>query len=203
MVKQINVCLILINWSEFLIKKFNYFWEDYLAMVLEKLKYIKGVVLDVDGVLTDGAIQVNEQGHQMRTFFVKDGYAIQLAQKMGVPIWIISGGKSAGVRSRLETLGVEEVHLGISNKMELLGKLMLKYEINASELLYMGDDMPDLEVMQQVGFAACPNDAIEEIKQISHYMSPKNGGRGAVRDVLEKLLKLQGKWFVTSEIKSV
>jgi len=172
-------------------------------MILEKLKYIKGVVLDVDGVLTDGSIQVNEQGHQIRTFFVKDGYVIQLAQKKGIPVWVISGGNSVGVRSRLETLGVKEVHLGISNKLELLDQLLQKYQINSSELLYMGDDIPDLQVMQQVGFAACPNDAVEEIKQVSHYMSPKNGGRGAVRDVLEKLLKLQGKWLNESQIKSV
>lgn len=172
-------------------------------MILENLTHIKGVVLDVDGVLTDGSIHVNEEGQQLRTFFVKDGYAIQLAEKMGVPIWVISGGNSAGVRSRLETLGVKEIHLGISNKMELLQKLLLKHHVKAAELLFIGDDMPDIEVMKAVGFAACPNDAAEEIKQISHYMSPKNGGRGAVRDVLEKLLKLQGKWYVESQIKSV
>ena len=172
-------------------------------MVLKKFAGIKAVVLDVDGVLTDGKLLVTENGEQLRSFFVKDGYAMQLAVKMGLHIWVISGGKSEGVRKRLEGLGITEIHLGVNNKMEILKQLQAKYELNHFDLMYVGDDMPDYEVMQAVGLAVCPNDAVEDIKTISHYMSPKNGGEGVVRDVLEKILKLKGKWGVQTEIKSV
>lgn len=172
-------------------------------MVIKKFSAIKAVVLDVDGVLTDGKLLVTEAGEQLRTFFVKDGYAMQLAVKMGLQIWVISGGTSNGVQKRLQGLGITEIHLGVKNKMEVLNQLLEKYQLNLHDLMYVGDDMPDYEVMQVVGLAVCPNDAVEDIKTISHYMSPKNGGEGVVRDVLEKILKLQGKWGVQTEIKSV
>ncbi|WP_156306191.1 KdsC family phosphatase [Sphingobacterium endophyticum] len=172
-------------------------------MVIKKFSAIKAVVLDVDGVLTDGKLLFTEAGEQLRTFFVKDGYAMQLAVKMGLQIWVISGGKSIGVQKRLLGLGITEIHLGVKNKMQVLSQLLLKYQLNLHDLMYVGDDMPDYEVMQVVGLAVCPNDAVEDIKSISHYMSPKNGGEGVVRDVLEKILKLQGKWGVQTEIKSV
>lgn len=172
-------------------------------MVIKKFSAIKAVVLDVDGVLTDGKLLVTETGEQLRTFFVKDGYAMQLAIKMGLQIWVISGGTSNGVQKRLLGLGITEIHLGVKNKMQVLSQLLEKYQLNLHDLMYVGDDMPDYEVMQVVGLAVCPNDAVEDIKTISHYMSPKNGGEGVVRDVLEKVLKLQGKWGVQTEIKSV
>lgn len=172
-------------------------------MVLKKFATVKAVILDVDGVLTDGKLLVTEAGEQLRSFFVKDGYAMQLAVKMGVQLWVISGGKSEGVRKRLEGLGVTEIFLGVNNKMEVMESLMAKHSLSFSDLLYVGDDMPDYDVMRVVGLAACPNDSVEDIKEISHYMSPKNGGEGVVRDVLEKVLKLQGKWGVQTEIKSV
>lgn len=172
-------------------------------MIFQKFSKIKAVILDVDGVLTDGTLQVTEAGEQLRTFYVKDGYAMQLAVKMGLHLWVISGGKSEGVRKRLEGLGIQEIHLGVSNKRDVLESLMLQYEIESEYLLYVGDDMPDYEVMQLVGIAACPQDAVEDIKQISHYMSPFKGGRGVVRDVLEKILKIQGMWGVETQIKSV
>ncbi|MDM1048912.1 KdsC family phosphatase [Sphingobacterium hotanense] len=172
-------------------------------MIFQKFTQIKAVVLDVDGVLTDGTLQVNESGDQLRTFYVKDGYAMQLAEKMGLMLWVISGGRSEGVRLRLQGLGVKEIHLGVSQKMDVLNELLTKYELIADQLMYVGDDMPDYEVMQVVGIAACPVDAVEDIKTISHYMSPFKGGRGVVRDILEKILKLQGKWGVQTHIKSV
>ncbi len=172
-------------------------------MIFQKFSKIKAVILDVDGVLTDGTLQVTEVGEQLRTFYVKDGYAMQLAVKMGLHLWVISGGKSEGVRKRLEGLGIQEIHLGVSNKRDVLESLMQQYEIESEYLLYVGDDMPDYEVMQLVGIAACPQDAVEDIKQISHYMSPFKGGRGVVRDILEKILKIQGMWGVETQIKSV
>ncbi len=172
-------------------------------MIFQKFTQIKAVVLDVDGVLTDGTLQVTESGEQLRTFYVKDGYAMQLAEKMGLMLWVISGGRSEGVRLRLQGLGVKEIHLGVSQKMDVLNELLSKYELTADQLMYVGDDMPDYEVMQVVGIAACPIDAVEDIKTISHYMSPFKGGRGVVRDILEKILKLQGKWGVQTHIKSV
>lgn len=172
-------------------------------MVLKKFAATQVVVLDVDGVLTDGKLLVTEAGEQLRTFFVKDGYAMQLAIKMGLEIWVISGGNSAGVHKRLAGLGLTEIHLGVKNKRDVLLQLLEKYSINLDRVMYVGDDMPDYEVMQMVELAVCPKDAVEDIKVISHYMSPFNGGEGVVRDVLEKILKLQGKWGVQTEIKSV
>src|SRR5690606_34219610 len=142
-------------------------------------------------------------GEQLRSFFVKDGYAMQLAVRMGLHIWVISGGKSEGVRKRLESLGITEIHLGVNNKMKFLEQLVIKYSLSAMDIMYVGDDMPDYEVMKHTGLAVCPNDAVEDIKAISHYMSPKNGGQGVVRDVLEKVLKLKGQWPIQTEIKSV
>jgi len=172
-------------------------------MVLKKFAAVKAVVLDVDGVLTDGKLLVTEAGEQLRSFFVKDGYAMQLAGKMGLSIWVISGGNSSGVQKRLEGLGIKEIHLAVKNKVEVMNQLMDKYQLNYEDLAYVGDDMPDYEVMQLVNLAICPNDAVEDIKSIAHYMSPKNGGEGVVRDVLEKMLKLKGKWGIQTEIKSV
>lgn len=174
-----------------------------ISMVLKKIAQIKVVVLDVDGVLTNGEVLVTESGQQLRQFFVKDGYAMQLAIKTGVPIWIISGGRSESVRSRLEGLGLHEIHIGVSNKRNVLQELLNRHRVDWQDLMYVGDDIPDYDVMREVGVAACPVDAAEEIKAISHYVSPFAGGRGVVRDVLEKVLKLQGKWSVATTIKSV
>lgn len=172
-------------------------------MVFKKFSAVKAIALDVDGVLTDGSIHVTEEGHQLRTFHVKDGYAMQLAVKLGMPIWIISGGKSQGVQLRMEGLGISEVHLGVKDKVAVLNELKDKYQVKLEDILYIGDDLPDYEVMQIVGFAACPKDSVEEIKQISHFMSTKDGGKGAVREILEKVLKLQGKWGVKTNIRSI
>ncbi|UIR55182.1 HAD hydrolase family protein [Sphingobacterium sp. SRCM116780] len=172
-------------------------------MIFDNLKKVKAFVLDVDGVLTNGTVLVNEAGDQMRTFNIKDGYIMQLAVKLGYPLIIITGGNSAGVAKRLVGLGIKEVHSGVANKVEKLKEIMNSYNLNFQDILYMGDDIPDLACMKLVGLATCPADAIEEIKAICQYISPKKGGDGAVRDVMEKVLKLQGKWQIDSTIKSI
>lgn len=160
-----------------------------------KLKPISAFMLDVDGVLTDGMVITLPDGDQVRRMNIKDGYALQHAIKKGYHISIISGGTSESVRKRLNTLGITEVNLACKNKIEVFEKLQEKFGLQKEEILYMGDDIPDYHVMQKVGFAACPADAAEEIKSVSHYISPKKGGEGAVRDLIEQVLKLQGKWF--------
>lgn len=165
-------------------------------MIYTKLKNVKCVVLDVDGVLTNGDILVTEEGNQLRTFNVKDGYAIQYAIKQGLDIFVITGAKCQGVKLRFEGLGVKETFLGISDKWTLLRELLEKYDYNTEEVLFVGDDMPDYVCMQKVGVAVAPEDAVEDIKKVSSYVSKLKGGEGVVREILEKLLRLQGKWHV-------
>lgn len=172
-------------------------------MIYTSFKKIKCVVLDVDGVLTSGDILVNEIGNQLRTFNVKDGYAIQYAIKNNLLIFVITGAKSLGVQKRFESLGVQEIHLGVSNKLELLTSLLEKHNLSQEDVLFIGDDMPDYLCMEHVGVAVAPADAVEEIKQISHYVSSKKGGEGVVREIIEKILKLQDKWHQDVLIKSV
>src|SRR5690606_18995924 len=172
-------------------------------MFLTRLKRVKYIFLDVDGVLTNGQILVTETGEQLRTFHVKDGYAIQYAVRAGLFIFIITGGRSLGVQKRFEALGVTEIHLGISDKAAVLEKLRGKYNFQAHECLFIGDDMPDYTCMREVGVAVCPADAVEEIKAICHYVSTKRGGEGVVRDILEKIIKLQGNWHPDTHIKSI
>lgn len=160
-----------------------------------KLKNISAFMLDVDGVLTDGMVITLPDGDQIRRMNIKDGYALQHAVKKGYHISIISGGTSESVRLRLNGLGITEVNLGCKNKIEVFEKLKTKFNLDKENILYMGDDIPDYKVMKEVGFAACPNDAADEIKSVSDYISPKKGGDGCVRDLIEQVLRLQGKWF--------
>jgi len=171
--------------------------------ILEKFKKIKAFIFDVDGVLTNGEILVTENGEQLRTFYIKDGYALQLAVKQNYPIAVITGGKSQGVKLRLQGLGINDVFINISDKISTLNNWIQKQGLTNDEVLFMGDDIPDLAAMQSVGFAVCPADATEDIKAISLYISPYNGGRGAVRDVLEKALRLQNKWNQDTTVKSI
>lgn len=164
-------------------------------MFLEKLKNIKAFILDVDGVLTNGEITVAENGDQIRHFNVKDGYAINHAVKSGYYIAAISGGHSRGVITRLNSLGVKDVFLGISHKLEVFERVIADLKLNPEEILYMGDDIPDLDIMKKVGLPTCPADACEEIKAVAAYISPIVGGRGCVRDVIEKVLKIQDQWM--------
>ncbi|MDB9964200.1 HAD-IIIA family hydrolase [Vicingaceae bacterium] len=166
-----------------------------MSNIKAKLRPIAAFILDVDGVLTDGMVITLPDGEQVRRMNIKDGYALQHAVKKGYHISIISGGTSESVRKRLNTLGITEVNLACKNKVEVFEKLKEKFGLTKEQILYMGDDIPDYKVMQRVGFATCPNDAAEEIKSISDYISSKKGGEGCVRDLIEQVLKLQGKWF--------
>lgn len=164
-------------------------------MFLEQIKHIKAFILDVDGVLTDGNILVTETGEQHRKFNIKDGYALQLAIKRGYHVVILSGGRSKGIELRLKGLGITEVFLGLDSKIEAYQNFLENSRLSSDEILYMGDDIPDLAVTKLVGLATCPADAVEEIKAVCHYVSPKNGGDGCVRDIIEKVMKVRGDWY--------
>jgi len=160
----------------------------------EKLVKISCFALDVDGVLTNGSLILVPGGEQARVMHIRDGYAMQHAIKSGYKILILSGGKSEEVRSRLKGLGVKDVQLNCDDKLNALIDYMAEHDLKKEEVLYIGDDLPDLAVMKTCGMAACPNDAAQEIKKICHYISPFRGGEGCVRDVIEQALKVQGKW---------
>lgn len=168
----------------------------------EYLKHITTFVFDVDGVLTDGSIQVNSQGEMFRTMNVKDGYALKTAIDKGFNICIISGGTNEGVRLRLKNLGITDVFLGANHKIEILEQYLQKHNVALENVLYMGDDLPDYEVMKKAGLPVCPQDAVPEIKSISKYISHKEGGKGCVRDVIEQVLKVHNKWFDTEDISA-
>lgn len=161
----------------------------------ESLHKIRCFVFDVDGVLTNGSLIVL-QNELHRTMNIRDGFALKEAVTMGYHVAIISGGKSESVRTRLTNLGVKDVYLGVDDKTEKLDELKLMYDLTPEEILYMGDDLPDYKVMQQVGVPCCPHDAAHEIRAISIYVSPIKGGEGCARDVIEQTLKLHGKWPV-------
>ncbi|WP_448698801.1 KdsC family phosphatase [Mucilaginibacter sp. AW1-3] len=163
--------------------------------MLNKLKQITTFIFDVDGVLTDGSVFVTEGGDQCRTFNTRDGYALQLAVKCGYQVCAITGAKSEGVRLRLNSLGVTNVYLGAHTKIDLFKSYIAGKGIEPDTILYMGDDIPDIDIMKQVGLPTCPADAAEEVKAVAQYVSPLVGGRGCVRDVVEKVLKIQGKWM--------
>ncbi|MDH7914310.1 HAD-IIIA family hydrolase [Winogradskyella sp. SYSU M77433] len=160
----------------------------------EYLADITTFIFDVDGVLTDGTITVTTDGEMLRTMNIKDGFALKTAVMAGFNVCIISGGTNEGVRKRLEGLGIKDIYLGAHNKIEQLNDYLNKHNITKSQTLYMGDDIPDFPVMKLVGLPCCPQDAVAEIKGISKYVSHKNGGKGAVRDVIEQVLKVQQKW---------
>jgi 3-deoxy-D-manno-octulosonate 8-phosphate phosphatase (KDO 8-P phosphatase) len=162
--------------------------------VLEMFEPIKVFVFDADGVLTDGTLLATEEGHLLRRMNIKDGYALQLAVKKGYKVWVISGGKSEAVRIRLNKLGVMDVHIGVESKKELLLEIAEASKTEMKNVLYMGDDIPDYAAMQLCGLPCCPNDAVPEIRGVAKYISPLNGGDGCVRDVIEKVLKLNGDW---------
>lgn len=160
----------------------------------ERLNPIRCFVLDIDGVLTDGNLHVLQDGVMLRKMNIKDGYALQLAAKKGYFIFVISGSNAEGVKKRLENLGISEVYLNCKNKLAQLENLMIHYKINFNEILYMGDDMPDLEVMRKCSVPTCPSDAVHQVKSASIYVSEKKGGEGAVRDVIEQVMTLHNKF---------
>ena len=170
--------------------------------ILKLFKPIKTFVFDVDGVLATDILVILQGGDMARNMNSKDGYALQLAVKKGYGVVIISGGSSEPVRQRLERLGVRHVFLGIHDKKEKLLAHAQENGLKLEEILYMGDDIPDYVVMSMVGLPCCPADAVNEIKQISKYISPITGGKGCGRDVIEKVLKLNGHWDLDTTVAS-
>lgn len=162
----------------------------------QKLHKIRCFMFDVDGVLTNNSLIVMPN-ELYRIMNIRDGYALKAAVEAGYHVAIISGGKSESVRVRLENLGVSEVHLGVQNKMLIYQSLLSKFQLTDEEVMYMGDDLPDYHVMKQAGIPVCPNDAVSEIMEMCLYVSPKKGGEGCVRDVIEQTMKLHSKWTIT------
>lgn len=151
-------------------------------------------IFDVDGVLTDGTVHVSQTGEMLREMNIRDGFAMKAAIESGYHVCIISGGSNEGVRIRLRNLGINDIHLGSPDKVETFKEYIDLYNIKPEQVLYMGDDIPDYHVMKLVGLPTCPQDASPEIKEISNYISHKSGGKGAVRDVIEQVMKVQEKW---------
>ncbi len=162
--------------------------------VLAAFSPIRAFALDIDGVLTNGTVLVTEEGDMLRSMNIRDGYALQLAIKKGYHIIIISGSHSNGVKIRLERLGVTEIHMKVNDKQEVLSRFVKSNDLHWNQVLYMGDDIPDVGVMQMCGLPCCPADAVPEVIQLAKYISPITGGKGCVRDVIEKTLKLNGDW---------
>ena len=160
----------------------------------ELLGTVKAFVFDVDGVFSHNVI-VHPSGELLRTMNIKDGFAVQYAIKKGYPMAIITGGNSDAVRKRFESLGITDIYLKSQNKIEDFKDFLVRNQLKPSEILYMGDDLPDYEIMKKVGVPTCPADAVEEIKAISIYISHKTGGEGCVRDVVEQVLRVQGNWM--------
>jgi 3-deoxy-D-manno-octulosonate 8-phosphate phosphatase (KDO 8-P phosphatase) len=161
----------------------------------ERLLKVNTFIFDYDGVLTDGTVILMSNGEALRTANVKDGYALQLAMKKGYRIAIISGAYSESVKKRFETLKVSDVFLGVDKKIHVFEEYLSKHSIGPDEVLFMGDDIPDYEIMRKVGVPTCPSDAAEEIKALAVYISHHSGGQGCVRDVIEQVMKVQGKWM--------
>lgn len=160
----------------------------------EYLSHITTFVLDVDGVLTDGSFQITSDGQLLRTMNTKDGFALKYAIQKGYKFCVISGGNNPGVKDRLKEVGITDMYFANFDKKHALEEFMMMYELNPENLLYMGDDLPDLEAMQLVGLPTCPQDAVPEIKKAALYVSHKKGGKGCVRDVIEQVLRVRGDW---------
>ena len=159
-----------------------------------KLAGIKALAFDVDGVLTDGTVHILPGQEPIRTFHSKDGYALQVAARQGLQLAIITGGKSETVKERLKALGVQDVWLGARHKIEAYEEWLARYGLRDDEVLYMGDDLPDTEVLQRAGLSCCPHDSAPEIRALVDYVSPIDGGKGCVREVIEQVLRAQGRW---------
>ena len=162
----------------------------------EIMNHINTFVFDVDGVLTDSSVHVTGTGEMLRIMNIRDGFAIKAALESNYNVCIISGGNNDGVRIRLQNLGVQDIYLASADKVKTFKTYCDLKSIDPKNVLYMGDDIPDFHVMQLVGLAACPQDAVPEIKSVSNYISHVNGGRGAVRDVIEQVMKVQLKWHL-------
>lgn len=165
-------------------------------MINYDLTKIKAIIFDVDGVLSAQTITMSAEGEPLRTANIKDGYAIQLAMKLGLRIVILSGARVQSIRKRYEYLGVEDIYIGCTVKIDTYDDFLRQYGLTDEEVMYMGDDIPDLEIMRRVGCPVCPKDACQEIKEVSLYVSDRIGGHGCGRDVIEQTLSAQGKWVM-------
>lgn len=161
----------------------------------EDLAKVRAFIFDIDGVLSLQTIGLNAFGVPSRTVNLRDGYALQLAVKKGYFVGVITGSNSKEYQRRLKRLGVNDIYLNSRSKIEHFNNFLRKYKLNQSEVLFMGDDIPDFEVMKQAGVAVCPSDADSEIKQVSCYISDKKGGEGCVRDVIEQVMRLHNNWM--------
>ena len=170
--------------------------------VFELFKKVTAFIFDIDGVLTDGTILALNDGLQARQMHVKDGLGLQMAVKKGYKVFIISGGYSEEAKNRLERLGLNDVHIGIEDKLSFITSLLEKNNLKWEEVLYMGDDLPDLSLLEKAGLSCCPADAVSEVKSMVKYISPLNGGWGCVRDVIEKVLKLNSHWKFETDVTS-
>ena len=170
--------------------------------LLEKFRQVKVFAFDIDGVLTDGMVYVMDTGEQVRRMSIKDGFALQLAIKKGYKVVVISGSFSQPVADRLAKLGVTDTYMRIHNKLACLQQYLATNELTLEQVLFMGDDIPDLELMENCGLPACPSDAVGEIRQASQYVSRFGGGEGCVRDVIEKVLKLNNHWELYTDTAS-
>jgi 3-deoxy-D-manno-octulosonate 8-phosphate phosphatase (KDO 8-P phosphatase) len=162
----------------------------------EIMNGITTFIFDVDGVLTDSSVHITPTGEMLRIMNIRDGFAMKAALESGYNVCIISGGSNEGVRIRLRNLGITDIHLASPDKVATFKEYIELYNILPEQVLYMGDDIPDYHVMQLVGLPTCPQDSSPEIKAISKYISHKNGGKGAVREVIEQVMKVQGKWNI-------
>ena len=159
------------------------------------LTKIRAFIFDIDGVLSPSSIPLHPSGEPMQIINTKDGYAMQLAAKKGYILGLITGGESVSIRTRFESLGFSYIYTKSKNKINDFRNFLQKTGLDLDEICYVGDDIPDFEIMQMVGLSACPADAVSEIKEISHYISSIPGGRGVGRDIIEQVLKVQGKWM--------
>lgn len=171
-----------------------------MTNILQKFKPIKTFVFDIDGVFTDNGLLVTEKGELLRRMNARDGYAVKRALQEGFQIVLITGGTSKGVELRFQKLGVTHIYSGIENKVVVLQQFIDTHQLQRDEILYMGDDMLDAAPMTMVGLATCPADAVPEVLAVALYISPYKGGEGCVRDVIEKVLKLQNKWLPTEQM---
>lgn len=160
----------------------------------EDIGNIRAFVFDVDGVFTNGGITIDNSGDFTRTYNAKDGYAISYALRVGYPVCIITGGRGKSLEIRFKMLGVTRVHIYCMNKIEKLKEFMDEFDLRPEEVLFMGDDIPDIEAMRHVGMAVCPADAVSEVIEVSRYVSQYKGGEGCVRDVVEQVLRARGDW---------
>lgn len=165
-----------------------------MAFFKEELLNVKGFIFDVDGVLSRDVSPLDENGEPMRTTNVKDGYAIRNAIAQGYPIAIISGGKNENIRKRHLNLGITDIYIGVKEKTSCFNEFLQKNNLSAESILFMGDDLPDLELMELAGIPTCPADAVTEIKLLAKYISDRNGGEGCVRDVIEQVMRAQENW---------